>query len=278
MTAEPTVHFTKQGPVARLTLHRPRVINAFNVQMRDDLFYALEAVRDDPDVKSILISGSGDRGFCAGADLTEFGSAPSQAVARQVRWERDIWGLFLRIPKPKVAALHGYVIGSGVEIACLCDIRLASDDAIFRMPESALSMVPAAGGSQTIPRTIGLGPAMNMLMSNQVLDASAALDLGLVHRVVPPEDLTDAATQVAERLARAPAAASAIKRAISEGMDTTLSHGLALEDRLAKEPRHTQLVPRCRPGVHKTQAGGVHTRTNGCVALTTRLKAGLDYR
>ena len=234
MTTDTTILFTKQGPVARLTLHRPRVINAFNIQMRDDLFYALEAVRDDPDVKSVLISGSGDRGFCAGADLTEFGSAPSQAVARQVRWERDIWGLFLRIPKPKVAALHGYVIGSGVEIACLCDIRLASEDAIFRMPESALGMVPAAGGSQTIPRTIGLGPAMNMLMSNQVLDAGAALDLGLVHRVVPPEDLTDAATQVAERLARAPAAASAIKRAISEGMDTTLARGLALEDRLAK--------------------------------------------
>ena len=234
MTTDTTILFTKQGPVARLTLHRPRVINAFNIQMRDDLFHALEAVRDDPDVKSVLIGGSGDRGFCAGADLTEFGSAPSQSVARQVRWERDIWGLFLSIPKPKVAALHGYVIGSGVEIACLCDIRLASEDAIFRMPESALSMVPAAGGSQTLPRTIGLGPAMNMLMSNQVLDSHAALDLGLVHRVVPRDDLLDAATRMAHRLARAPAAASAIKRAISEGMDTTLARGLALEDRLAR--------------------------------------------
>ena len=234
MTTEPTVHFAKQGPVARLALHRPHVINAFNIQMRDDLFYALEAVRDDPDVKSVLISGSGDRGFCAGADLTEFGSAPSQTVARQVRWERDIWELFLRIPKPKVAALHGYVIGSGVEIACLCDIRLASEDAVFRMPESALGMVPAAGGSQTLPRTIGLGPAMNMLMSNHVLDAPSALDLGLVHRVVPRDELPDAAMQIAERLASAPTAVAAIKRAISEGMDTTLSLGLALEDRLAK--------------------------------------------
>ena len=235
MTTEPTVQFAKQGPVARLTLHRPHVINAFNIQMRDDLFYALEAVRDDPDVKSVLISGSGDRGFCAGADLTEFGSAPSQTVARQVRWERDIWGLFLRIKKPKVAALHGYVIGSGVEIACLCDIRLASEDATFRMPESALGMVPAAGGSQTLPRTIRLGPAMNMLMSNQVLYAPTALELGLVHRVVRRDELLDAATQVAKQLARAPDAASAIKRAISEGMDTTLPHGLALEDRLAKD-------------------------------------------
>ena len=231
MTTEPTVHFTKQGPVARLALHRPHVINAFNIQMRDDLFYALEAVRDDPDVKSVLISGSGDRGFCAGADLTEFGSAPSQTVARQVRWERDIWELFLRIPKPKVAALHGYVIGSGVEIACLCDIRLASEDAVFRMPESALGMVPAAGGSQTIPRTIGLGPAMNMLMSNQVLDAPSALDLGLA--IASSAVICDAATR-AKHLARAPDAASAIMRAISEGMDTTLSLGLALEDRLAK--------------------------------------------
>ena len=234
MTADQTVQFSKRGSVARLTLNRPRVINAFNIQMRDDLFYALEAVRDDPDVKSVLITGSGDRGFCAGADLTEFGTAPSQAIARQVRWERDLWGLFLQIPKPKIAALHGYVIGSGVEIACLCDIRLASEDATFRMPESALSMVPAAGGSQTIPRTIGLGPAMNMLMSNQVLDARSALDLGLVHRVVSRDELTDAATQVAQRLADAHFAASAIKRAISEGIDTTLAHGLALEDRLAR--------------------------------------------
>ena len=234
MTSDPTVQFTKQGAVARLTLHRPRVINAFNIQMRDDLYYALEAVRDDPEIKSIVINGSGDRGFCAGADLTEFGTAPSQAIARQVRWERDIWGLFLRIPKPKVAALHGYVIGSGVEIACLCDIRIASEDAIFRMPESALSMVPAAGGSQTIPRTIGLGPAMNMLMSNQVLDAQTALDVGLVHLVVRREELTEAATQVAQQLARAPFATVAIKRAISEGMDTTLERGLALEDRLAR--------------------------------------------
>ena len=240
MTSEPTVQFSKQGPVARLTLHRPRVINAFNIQMRDDLCYALEAVRDDTDVKSVLINGSGDRGFCAGADLTEFGSAPSQAIARQVRWERDVWGLFLSIQKPKVAALHGYVIGSGVEIACLCDIRIASDDATFRMPESALSMVPAAGGSQTIPRTIGLGPAMNMLMANQVLDARAAQDLGLVHSIVPRDDLLDAATRMAQRLARAPAAASAIKRAISEGMDITLAQGLALEDRIARNlPVHS---------------------------------------
>ena len=229
-----TVLYDKTGPIATLTLNRPEVINAFDVQMRDDLYAALESVRDDPDVAAIIIAGAGERGFCAGADLTEFGTAPSQTVARQVRWERDLWGLFLSIPKPIVAALHGYVIGSGVEIACLCDVRIAADNAVFRMPETALGMVPAAGGSQTLPRVIGLAPAMKMLLANEILDAKAALDLGLVHTVASPERLAESATSQAERLAQLPTPVSAaIKRAVSEGLDLPIARGLALEARLA---------------------------------------------
>ena len=203
--------------------------------MRDDLYVALEAVRDDPDIRSAVILGSGDRGFCAGADLSEFGTAPSQTIARQVRWERDLWGLFGSIGKPLVAALHGYVIGSGVEIACLCDLRVASENAIFRMPETALGMVPAAGGSQTLPRTIGQGPAMNMLLANVALDARTALKLGLVHRVVERDALTEAAFELADQLSRIQTALSAgIKRAVSDGLDMSLTQGLALEYRLAR--------------------------------------------
>ena len=232
---ESTVLFRKDGAVARVILNRPQVINAFDIQMRDDLYVALEAARDDPDVRAIIISGAGERGFCAGADLSEFGSAPSQAIARQVRWERDLWGLFLSISKPMVAALHGYVIGSGVEIACLCDVRIAADNAIFRMPETALGMIPAAGGSQTLPRTIGQGPAMKILLANEILDASHALDLGLAHRVVEPESLPQAALEVAQSLSRIPPPVSAaIKRAVAEGMDAPLDTALALEDRLAR--------------------------------------------
>ena len=241
----PSVDYDKSGSVATLTLNRPGVINAFNIQMRDDLYYALEAARDDPEVWAVLIAGSGDRGFCAGADLTEFGTAPSQTVAREVRWERDLWGLFLRMEKPLVAALHGYVIGSGVEIACLCDLRIASADSVFRMPETALSMVPAAGGSQTLPRTIGLGPAMRMLLTNQVLDAQTALDLGLVHSVVSREALTAAAFDVAERLAQVPPeAVAAIKHSVYQGMDGPLEAGLRLERRLSAR------LPATRPGAH----------------------------
>ena len=233
MPDEPTVLFQKEGAVGRLVLNRPDVINAFNVRMRDDLYLALEAVRDDPDVRAALISGAGDRGFCAGADLTEFGTAPSQVIARQVRWERDLWGLFGSIRKPLVAALHGYVIGSGVEIACLCDLRVAADNAVFRMPETALGMVPAAGGSQTLPRTIGQGPAMKTLLANDVLDADAALKLGLAHRVVERDRLEEASLELAERLSEIPPALSAgIKRAMADGLDMSLAHGLELEYRL----------------------------------------------
>ena len=172
-----------------MTLHRPERINAFNVQMRDDLWEVFCAVRDDDEVRGMLIAGTGERGFCAGADLTEFGSAPSQAIARHVRWTRDLWDMLLSMPKPVLAAVHGYCFGSGVEIAALCDLRLASNDALFAMPETALGLIPAAGGTQSLPRIIGQAPAMEMMLTGRRIDAEEALRIGLVHRVVPPERL-----------------------------------------------------------------------------------------
>ena len=231
---EDTTLYSKDDSVAHIVLNRPQVINAYNVQMRDELYHALEAVRDDPDVRVAVLRGAGERGFCAGADLTEFDSAPSQVVARRVRWERDVWGLFLSIRKPLIAAVHGYVIGSGVEIACLCDIRIASEDAVFSMPEVGLGMVPAAGGTQTLPRTIGAGPALEMLLANRRITAQDALHLGLVHTVVPKGGLLDQAERVARDLASgSPEAMAAVKAAIVEGMDMPLERALELEERLA---------------------------------------------
>ena len=229
-----TVLFSKNGPVAYLVLNRPEAINAYSVQMRDELFQALEAVRDDPDARVAIVRGAGDRGFCAGADLTEFGSAPSQVVARRVRWERDVWGLFLSIRKPLIAALHGHVIGSGVEIACLCDIRIASEDTVFSMPEVALGMIPAAGGTQTIPRVIGTGPAMEMLLTGRRITAQEARRTGLVHTVLPKHALLKASERVAQKLAASsPELMAAVKSAVLTGMDMPLDKGLELEERLA---------------------------------------------
>ena len=174
-----TITLDVDGGVAEIALNRPRVLNAHNMQMRDDLYEALEAVRDDPDVNSVLLRGEGDRAFCTGADLTEFGTAPSRVIARQVRWERDLWGLFLAIDRPIVAALHGFVIGSGVEMALLCDLRIASEDAVFGMPEAALGLIPAAGGTQTLPRTLGAPRALQALLGGERIRRRERWHLGL---------------------------------------------------------------------------------------------------
>ena len=229
-----TILYEKRGPVAHLVLNRPHVINAYDVQMRDERFNTLEAVRDDPDVRVAILRGAGDRGFCAGADLTEFGTAPSQSVARRVRRLRDVWGLFLKIRKPLVAALHGHVIGVGVEMACLCDVRIAAQGTIFRMPEAPLAMIPAAGATQTLSRIVGPGPALEIMLSGRGIPAEEALQIGLVHSVVPIDRLLDKAGIVAGQLASRPAASlAAAKEAVLAGMDLPLERGLDLERRLA---------------------------------------------
>jgi enoyl-CoA hydratase/3-hydroxypropionyl-coenzyme A dehydratase len=229
-----TITLDVDGGVAEIALNRPRVLNAHNMQMRDDLYEALEAVRDDPDVNSVLLRGEGNRAFCTGADLTEFGTAPSRVIARQVRWERDLWGLFLAIDRPIVAALHGFVIGSGVEMALLCDLRIASEDAVFGMPEAALGLIPAAGGTQTLPRTLGAPRALQALLGGERIPASRAVAFGLAHRVTPRERLLEEARAMARRLAELPAQpVRAVKRAMLRGMDLPLERALDAELRLA---------------------------------------------
>jgi enoyl-CoA hydratase len=228
-----TLLFEKRGAVAHVSLNRPQVVNAYNIQMRDDFTQALSAVQLDPDVRALLITGEG-RGFCAGADLTEFGSAPSQVIARQVRWERDVWGQLVNLDKPVVAAVHGYCIGSGLEIALLCDLRIAATGTIFALPEVQLGMIPAAGGTQTLPRTVGSSRALDLLLTGRRMETEEALEMGLVTRVTTPEALREAAWQLADTLAELPvAAAAAMKQALRQGMDLDLPRALQLEGRIA---------------------------------------------
>ncbi len=228
-----TLLYQKSGAVAHVSLNRPQVLNAYNMQMRDDFSEVLQAVSNDPEVKSLLITGEG-RGFCAGADLTEFGTSPSQVVARQVRWERDVWGQFLDLIIPVVAAIHGYCIGSGVEIMLLTDLRLAADDAVFAMPEVQLGMIPAAGGSQTLPRDAGSSHAMDLLLTGRRIAAAEALRMGLVTRVVSKKNLLDHAWEAAQQLAAIDSKLTGwVKRAVTDGLDLPLSEGLKLEERLA---------------------------------------------
>ncbi len=228
-----TLIYEKEGAVARISLDRPSVLNAYNVQMRDDFHEALAAVSDDPDVRALLITGEG-RAFCAGADLTEFGTAPSLVVARQVRWQRDVWGQMIDLEIPLVAAVHGYCIGSGLEIALLCDIRVAADDTVFAMPEVRLGMIPAAGGTQTLPRHAGTSLALDLLLTGRRFAAPEALEMGLVTRLVAPESLRAEAWDLTWELSEAdPAVIRSLKRTFREGGDLSLDEGLRLENRLA---------------------------------------------
>jgi enoyl-CoA hydratase/carnithine racemase len=228
-----TVIYEKQEGIGYITLDRPEALNTYNIKMRDELFQVLGAVRDDPDVRVVVLRGAGEKAFCAGADLSEFLTAPSPAVARRVRWERDVWGLFLGIDKPIIAALHGYVLGDGIEMALCCDIRIASEDARLGVPETGLGIIPAAGGSQTLPRVVGMAHGLEMLLVGRWVGAEEARRMRLVNRVVPREDLWPTVDGLAERIVGFNVSVlSCAKQAITRGLDLGLEEGLRLEARL----------------------------------------------
>jgi len=233
MTSFETLLYEKRGTVARISFNRPQVLNAYNVQMRDDLSQALSAVADDAEVRALLVTGEG-RGFCAGADLTEFGTAPSQVIARKVRRQRDVWGQMVNLDKPSVAAIHGFCIGSGVEIALLCDLRIAAHETVFAMPEVHLGMIPAAGGTQTLPRAVGPATTMDLLLTGRRFDADEALAMRMLTRVTPAQRLVDEGWRLAEALAGLePQSAAAMEKALNIGGDLELVRGLEFEERLA---------------------------------------------
>jgi enoyl-CoA hydratase/carnithine racemase len=228
-----TIRYEKRGPVAIVTLDRPEVLNAYNVAMRDDLHAVLGAADDDPEVRALVLCGAG-RAFSTGGDVREFGRAPSPLVARAVRWRRDVWGRLLALRAGTIAAVHGWTVGGGMEMALLCDLRVAATDARFALPETGLGMIPGVAGTQTLPRTSGLGRALDLVLSGRELDARAALAAGIVQRVVPPAHLMSAALALARRLADLdPRLVAAARRAVRAAHDLGAAEGRALERRLA---------------------------------------------
>ena len=229
-----TVIYDKRDGTGYVTLNRPQALNTYNMRMRDELYQVLGAIKTDPEVRVALFRGAGEKAFCAGADLSEFLTAPSPVIARQVRWERDVWGLFLSLPQPVICALHGYVLGDGLEIALCCDLRLAAEGAKFGLPEPGLGIIPAAGGSQTLPRAIGRTKSLEMLLTGGWLKADEAYRLGLVNEVVPPGELWLAADRLAEKIKRhRPLAVYYARQAVNRGLELTLDEGLELEARLS---------------------------------------------
>ena len=228
-----TVLFEKRDGVAWVTLNRPDRLNAYNVAMRDDLFATLKIVHSDPEIRAMVLAGAG-AAFSTGGDVSEFGQAPSPIAARWIRFRRDVWGRLRSLPIPTVAAVQGFTIGGGLEMALLCDVAIAADDARFCLPETSLGMIPGVAGTQTAPRRLGLGWALDLNITGRWIDAQQALFIGLVAEVVPLKALDRTAHAMASALGRVPREQAAIaKMAVWEGLNSSLADGLELEQRLA---------------------------------------------
>jgi enoyl-CoA hydratase/carnithine racemase len=225
------VHLSLEGPLAVVTLdHAP--LNIFNLAMRDGLIEALRAVNDIDDVKAMVLRSEG-RHFSAGADLSEFGSAESIFEARRIRWDRDPWSLLWDLRVPTVAALHGIAVGSGLEMALLCDLRIAAPDTMVGLPETKLGMLPAAGGTQSLTRAVGPHQSLPVVALGTTMTAAEALARGLVSDVV--DDVEAGARAWTEQLAQLDAdTLRAARRLLRAAQDLPLSQGLVAEQHLAR--------------------------------------------
>jgi len=228
------VEAARDGDILRITLNRPERLNAVHLPMRDELWTVLNLLHDDPTLRVAVLTGAGDRAFSAGADITDFGTAPSVIEARDARLDRDLWGLMSRLEIPLIAAIRGFAYGAGLEMSMYCDFRIADTTAQFALPEVTLGYIPSAGGTQTLSRHIPRGDAVRMAATGEPIDAQRAYELGLVDELVASDELIPAATRLAELLASyEPSVLRAVKRAVREGAGLSLEAGLALERRLA---------------------------------------------
>lgn len=242
-----SVKFEKKGKVAIITLDRPEAMNAFNVDMLKAVIDAWVKFRDDDDLWVAILTGSGDKAFSAGADLKSMGReyakyTPNQ---RRIRGDREpgLGGITrnLDIWKPIIAAVNGYCLAGGLELALACDIRIASKNAGFGLTEVKWGIIPGAGGTQRLPRAIPVSRAIEMILTAERIDAEEALKLGLINRVVEPSELMPTALEIAERICKnGPLAIRAAKEAILKGMEMPLSDGLRLEQFLAEPLRSSE--------------------------------------
>jgi len=204
--------------VATITLNRPDRLNALNMACRDLLWTYLQACREMPDVRLLLFRGAGPA-FSAGADISEFGTAPGIMDARRARHDRDVWALLLSLQAITVARMHGYCFGAGLELPLCCDYRIAASSASFALPEVTLAYIPSACGTQTLPRIVPPGVAAHLILSGEPVDSATASRWGLVHRVVPDTDLDAAVeTGIVRLLAADPAEFTARRRAMAASL------------------------------------------------------------
>ncbi|MGE5379704.1 MAG: enoyl-CoA hydratase/isomerase family protein [Methylocystaceae bacterium] len=225
-----TLEIRKEDKIAIVAINRPQVLNALNLQVFTELGQAFTQLASDPEVLVIVLTGNGGRAFAAGSDIKELQQCSFLEARAFATNTIKCQGAIAKCPKPVIAALPGYTLGGGLEVAMCADIRIASEKAKFGQPEIGLGFIPGGGGTQRLARLIGVGRAKELVFSGEIFGAARAYEMGLVNKVVPHEELLDEAMRLARVIAaRPPRALEWAKLAVDRGLDMDLDAGLQVE-------------------------------------------------
>src|SRR6476659_6743930 len=224
------VLYEKKNNIAYVTLNRPKVLNALNKATWHDLRAAFEDARDDETVRGVIVTGAGDKAFIAGADISEIATATAVQAEASSSYGQDVLNLIENLGKPVIAAINGFALGGGCETAMACTIRLASEHAKFGQPEVKLGVLPGGGGTQRLPRLVGKGRALQLILSGEMISAQEAYRIGLVNEIVQAPNLISRAEAILRKIAaNAPIAVKLALEAGNKGSEMGQSEGLLLE-------------------------------------------------
>jgi enoyl-CoA hydratase len=224
------VLYEKKDSIAYLTLNRPKVLNALNKKTWADLRTAFEAARDDAEVRGVILTGAGDKAFIAGADISELANVSAVEGEESSTFGQEVLNLVENLGKPVIAAINGFALGGGCETAMACTIRVASEHAKFGQPEVKLGLIPGGGGTQRMPRLVGKGRALQIILSGEIISAQEAYRIGLVNEVVPAADVITRAEAILKQIfSNAPIAVKYSLEAVNKGLETSVAEGLSLE-------------------------------------------------
>jgi enoyl-CoA hydratase/carnithine racemase len=224
------VLYEKKGGIAYVTVNRPKVLNALNTPTWKDLRTAFADARDDATVRGVILTGAGNKAFVAGADIGELAQASGFEAEQSSRSGQEVLDLIENLGKPVIAAVNGFALGGGCETAMACTVRLAVETARFGQPEVTLGLVPGGGGTQRLPRLVGKGRALQLILSGEMITAQEAYRIGLVNEIVPADQLIARAETILKKIAaNAPIAVKLALEATNKGMEASQSEGLLLE-------------------------------------------------